>query len=270
MRHESAVRLQLLAGLRSAVAGDQLRLHYQPQVSLSDGRVVAVEALIRWQHPSLGMLPPHAFIELAEESGLILPIGQWVIRTAIRDMQHWDASGLPPVRVAVNISAVQFRQPDLAGTIQGILTETGFPADRLELELTESVAMRNPEQAEGTISRLNDIGVQVAIDDFGTGYSSMAYLKRFRIGKVKIDRSFVANLGHERDEEAIVTAIVDMAAALRCTAIAEGVETIEQVEFLSSVGCAEIQGYLISRPVPRDELTPLLRGPSVLPEALPG
>jgi EAL domain-containing protein (putative c-di-GMP-specific phosphodiesterase class I) len=214
------------------------------------------------------MLAPDAFIGLAEESGLILPIGEWVIRTAIRDAQRWDASGHAPVRVAVNISAVQFRQPDLGGTIQGILTESGFPAERLEVELTESVAMGNPDQAVHTIARLNDLGVHVAIDDFGTGYSSMAYLKRFRIGRVKIDRSFVANLGHERDEEAIVTAIVDMAAALRCTAIAEGVETIEQLDFLKAAGCAEIQGYLISRPVPQEELAALLTSASVLPASV--
>ena len=259
MHHQSALRLQLLSGLRHAIVADQLRLHYQPQVSLADDRIIAAEALIRWQHPDLGLLPPHAFIELAEESGLILPIGEWVIRTAIRDAQAWEAAGAPGITIAVNLSAVQFRQPELAHTIGSILEEMQFPAERLELELTETVAMRNPEQAEHTIAQLNALGVQLAIDDFGTGYSSMAYLKRFRIHKVKIDRSFVSDLGQDGDDEAIVQAIIDMARALRCSTIAEGVETQAQMDFLRAHGCQEIQGYLISKPVPPEDLLTMIR-----------
>jgi diguanylate cyclase (GGDEF)-like protein/PAS domain S-box-containing protein len=259
MHHQSAQRLQLLSGLRHAIESDQLRVHYQPQVSLTDGRIVAAEALIRWQHPDLGLLPPHAFIELAEESGLILPIGEWVIRTAIRDAQMWEAAGAPAITVAVNISAVQFRQPDLAKTVFCILDDMVFPAARLELELTETVAMRNPELAEQTIAQLNALGVQLAIDDFGTGYSSMAYLKRFHIHKVKIDRSFVSDLGQDGEDEAIVQAIINMASALRCSTVAEGVETADQMAFLRDNGCQAMQGFLISKPVPSEDLVAMLK-----------
>jgi diguanylate cyclase (GGDEF)-like protein/PAS domain S-box-containing protein len=256
----SVRRLQLVTALRKAIKNSELVLHYQPQVSLPDGRIVGAEALLRWQHPDFGILPPTAFIGLAEDSGLILPIGDWVLRQALADAAGWQGLLGYPLTVAVNISAVQFLQNDLPSRIAGILHESGFPAAQVDLEITESVAMRNPEAAAAMLSRLRGLGLSVSIDDFGTGYSSMAYLKRFHANRLKIDRSFVEDLGLDADGEAIVLAIIQLAKAVRCTTIAEGVETDAQREFLARHGCDVMQGFVFSRALP-DELfrTLLLR-----------
>ncbi len=258
MQEESALRLAMLSALRRALENGEFLLEYQPQASLTDGSVVGVEALIRWQHPDFGLLPPSAFIGLAEDSGLIHGIGDWVVQEAIRDAQMWEAQGLPPVIVAVNISAVQFRQRGLARRISEVLDATGFPAQRLEVELTESVAMGAPEIAEETLAGLHDLGVQIAIDDFGTGYSSLAYLTRFRVNRLKIDGSFVHQLGIDPEVEAIVSAIIELAKALHCTTVAEGVETHLQREKLIGLGCDVLQGYLFSRPVAASEIPGIL------------
>jgi diguanylate cyclase (GGDEF)-like protein/PAS domain S-box-containing protein len=249
----SVRRLQLVTALRKAIEKDELVVHYQPQLSLSDGRIVGAEALLRWQHPDFGLLQPGSFIGLAEDSGLILSIGDWVLRRAMTDAASWaDVTGRP-LTVAVNISAVQFLQNDLPDRVHWILRETGFPAEQLDLEITESVAMRNPDAAAAMLNRLRRLGVSISIDDFGTGYSSMAYLRRFHVNHLKIDRSFVEDLNLERDDEAIVLAIIQLAKALRCTTIAEGVETSAQREFLAGNGCDVMQGFLFSRALP-DEL----------------
>jgi len=264
MLANAAERLELLSALRKAVENDELVVHYQPQVSFADGEIVGVEALVRWQHPSLGLVQPSAFIGLAEDSGLILPIGEAVLNRALADAVAWEQAGGRPITVSVNLSAVQFVQTDLAERIRLALLRSGFPPERLELEITETIAMVSPEMAVGTIERLHAMGVEVSIDDFGTGYSSMAYLKRFRIDKLKIDRSFVQDLGRDPDDEAIVTAIIQVAKALRCVTIAEGVETHEQEEFLRSRGCDIAQGFHLHRPMPVEDLVELLR-PSVTP-----
>jgi diguanylate cyclase (GGDEF)-like protein/PAS domain S-box-containing protein len=259
MLANAAERLELVSALRKAVENDELVVHYQPQISLADDTIVGVEALVRWQHPSKGLLPPDTFIGLAEDSGLILPIGEAVLNRALADAMAWERDGGRPITVSVNLSAVQFVQTDLAERIRLALLRSGFPPERLELEITETIAMVNPGMAVTTIERLHEMGVQVSIDDFGTGYSSMAYLKRFHIDKLKIDRSFVSDLGRDPDDEAIVTAIIQVAKALRCVTIAEGVETHEQQEFLRSRGCDIAQGFHIHRPMPVDELVGLLR-----------
>ena len=258
MLANAAERLELLSALRKAVENDELVVHYQPQVSLADGSIVGVEALVRWQHPSLGLVQPGTFIGLAEDSGLILPIGEAVLNRALADAVAWEKAGGRPITVSVNLSAVQFVQTDLAERIRRALLRSGFPPERLELEITETIAMVSPEMAVATIERLHRMGVQVSIDDFGTGYSSMAYLKRFRIDKLKIDRSFVQDLGRDPDDEAIVTAVIHMAKSLRCVVIAEGVETHEQQEFLRSEGCDIAQGFHLHRPMPADQLVALL------------
>ena len=258
MLANAAERLELLSALRKAVENDELVVHYQPQVSLTDGSIVGVEALVRWQHPSLGLVQPDTFIGLAEDSGLILPIGEAVLNRALSDAVAWEQAGGREITVAVNLSAVQFVQTDLAERIRLAILRSGFPAERLELEITETIAMVSPEMAVTTIERLHRMGVKVSIDDFGTGYSSMAYLKRFRIDRLKIDRSFVQDLGRDPDDEAIVTAVIDMAKSLRCVVIAEGVETNEQQEFLRSRGCDIAQGFHLHRPMPVESLVGLL------------
>jgi diguanylate cyclase (GGDEF)-like protein/PAS domain S-box-containing protein len=258
MLANAAERLELLSALRKAVENDELVVHYQPQVSLADGSIVGAEALVRWQHPTLGLVQPGTFIGLAEDSGLILPIGEAVLNRALADAVAWEKAGARPVTVSVNLSAVQFVQSDLAERIRLALLRSGFPPERLELEITETIAMVSPEMAVTTIERLHRMGAQVSIDDFGTGYSSMAYLKRFRIDKLKIDRSFVQDLGRDPDDEAIVTAVINMAKSLRCVVIAEGVETHEQQEFLRSRGCDIAQGFHLHRPMPADQLVALL------------
>jgi len=241
--------LLLESGLRRALDENPLELHYQPQLNLTSGAMVGMEALIRWRHPQLGLIPPGDFIPLAEESGLILPIGTWVIEEACRQIRAWQQNGLPAVRVAVNISARQLRQKEFLAIVQNALSRNDLPQSALELEITESLLMENIQQAGKLLKDIEEQGISMAIDDFGTGYSSLAYLKSFPISKLKIDRSFVRDIPGDEGDVAIVSAIIGLAANLGLRVIAEGIETVEQMEFLRNRGCEEGQGFLLSRPL---------------------
>ena len=249
MQERSARTLQIENDLRRALQHGQLRLHFQPQFALADRRLVGAEALLRWRHPELGMVSPAEFVPIAEECGLILPIGEWVLRAAVRQLRIWQRAGLPPISVAVNLSAVQFRQANLTESVAQIIAQEGVPACFLELELTESIAMDQPLAAIATLDKLRALGVRISIDDFGTGYSSMSYLKRFRVDKLKIDRSFVAGLAVDPDDEAIVAATISLAHNLGLQIIAEGVENEAQLAFLCARGCDQAQGYLFGQPL---------------------
>jgi diguanylate cyclase (GGDEF)-like protein/PAS domain S-box-containing protein len=251
-------RLRLDADLRHALATEAFELHYQPRVSLTTGAITSVEALIRWRQPGHGLVSPASFIPLAEETGLIVPMGAWVLRTACRQMRVWRDAGLRDLRVAVNLSPRQFRQPDLIRMIAGILDDEGLEAAYLELEITEGVAMHDPVNNQKVLEDLSGRGIALAIDDFGTGYSSLAYLKRFPIDYLKIDQSFVRGLPGDEDDENIVRSIIALAKTLKLTVIAEGVETEAQREFLRRYECDEMQGYLFSKPRPAAELSELL------------
>jgi diguanylate cyclase (GGDEF)-like protein/PAS domain S-box-containing protein len=241
-------RLQLEAQLRKAVESDQLRLEFQPQIALATDRVIGAEALLRWCHPERGRLLPDDFVPLAEESGLIKPIGAWVLREACAQGRTWLDAGLGPLQLAVNISSRQLAQEDFLEQVAGALADAGFPGELLELEITESTAMAEPETTIATLSALKTLGVRIAIDDFGTGYSSLSYLRRFPLDRVKIDRSFTQGMTRDASNAGIVAAIIAMAHQLRFKVIAEGVEDEEQVAFLRAQGCEEIQGFLISPP----------------------
>ena len=249
----SARQLSLEGALRGAVERDELVLHYQPQIDLTRGEIVGVEALVRWQHPERGLLGPMEFIPLAEENGLIVPIGEWVLRTACAQARAWQEAGLRPIRVAVNLSVRQFYQKNLVETVARILEQTGLDSRYLELEITESCLMQNTRTTVALLAELNRLGMRISIDDFGTGYSSLSYLKRFPVDTLKIDRSFICDIGTDHDDDAIVKAIIALAQSLELRVVAEGVETPEQLHFLRTHGCNEIQGYLISRPLPADE-----------------
>jgi diguanylate cyclase (GGDEF)-like protein/PAS domain S-box-containing protein len=255
-------RLRLANLLRVALERGELQLHYQPQFSLTDGSIVGVEALLRWHSQELGMVSPAEFIPVAEESGSIMPIGEWVMRTAVAQLKRWIDEGYPSIFVAVNLSAVQFRHPSLLGLVSGILEESKLPPQCLEFELTEGVAMHDPEQVSSVIEKLHELGIRIAIDDFGTGYSSLNYLKRFKIHKLKIDRSFVRDLTTDLEDKAIVAAIISMANNLGLLTMAEGVETAGQLAYLKEQGCHEAQGFYLSKPVPAEEIEKLLNGSS--------
>lgn len=242
-------KLERQEELRRALAQSELFLQYQPQMDLATGRIFAVEALIRWRHPERGLVSPGAFIPLAEETGLILPIGDWTLRTACRQNKAWQLSGLPPIVVSVNVSARQFQEKDWVERVAAALEESGLEARYLELELTESLIMQDVQQAVETMHRLEKLGVHLAIDDFGTGYSSLSALKRFPVGRLKIDQSFVQDLPGDTDDAAIAQAIISLAHSLQLRVIAEGVETRDQLDFLHEAGCNEIQGYYLSRPI---------------------
>ena len=243
-------RLALESALRHALGRDEFVLHYQPRVDIPTGRIVGVEALLRWNHPDLPMVLPNQFIPLAEETGLIVPIGRWVLRTACAQSALWRHEGLPALRMAVNLSARQFSDDGLIDDIVDALAQAELAPNGLELEITESMVMQNPERAVTTLNRLREMGISVSIDDFGTGYSSLGYLKRFPIDNVKIDRSFIKDLPHDTDDAAITRAVIAMAQSLRIRVIAEGVETREQLQFLRDHDCNECQGYFLSRPLP--------------------
>jgi diguanylate cyclase (GGDEF)-like protein/PAS domain S-box-containing protein len=255
MQAQSARALLLENALRRALERKQLSLHYQPQFALADdgrSRVVGAEALLRWQHPELGWVSPSEFIPIAETTGLILPIGEWVLREALSQLCRWDSAGLPELTMAVNLSAVQFRHDDLPELVGRVLEEVGMPAQRLELELTEGAAMDNPSVAITVMNELHACGVRLSIDDFGTGYSSLSYLKKFRVSKLKIDQSFIRDLSEDTEDRAIVDAVIRMAGALGLQTLAEGVETEGQLAFLRRQGCQAVQGYLFSRPLPAE------------------
>ena len=260
MQEDSERTLQLENALRRALELDQLELHYQPQIALDSGRVVGVEALLRWHHPELGDVSPSDFIPVAEDSGLILPIGQWVVRTAVRQMKSWVDGGMAPRVMAVNLSAVQFRQARLPERVAQILDEFELPPRCLELELTESVAMEDPLAAIAVMDALHQRGIRMAIDDFGTGYSSLSYLKRFKVSKLKIDQSFVRDIARDPENEAIVEAIIGLSKTLGLQTIAEGVETAEQLAFLRAKGCHQVQGYYFARPMPAADFEDFVRG----------
>jgi len=259
MQLRSGRNLVLEVALRHAIERGELQLHYQPQISLIDGRITGAEALLRWRNPDLGSVSPTEFIPVIEDSGQILQIGAWVLRTAAAQMRDWMASGIDPFTLAVNISSVQFRHPNLSGLIARILRETGVNPRYLELELTERVAADDPLGAIAVMNELHQLGVRIAIDDFGTGYSSLNYLKRFRVHKLKIDQTFVRGLPEDPEDQAIVKAIINLASSLGVETIAEGVEEIEQVAFLKSHGCRQAQGFYFSQPVPAEQFTALLR-----------
>ncbi|MDZ4262413.1 MAG: EAL domain-containing protein [Pseudomonadota bacterium] len=252
-------RLNLERDLRRAIQREEFELYYQPKVDLRSGQIVGMEALLRWPHEDGHMVMPSDFIPLAEETGLILPLGEWVLRQACRQAVVWRQAGHLTLRMAVNLSAKQFDQADIATLIESVLDETGLPPEALELEVTESMVMKDADQAVVTLRRLRALGVHIAVDDFGTGYSSLSYLKKLPLQTLKIDRSFVRDLGHDSDDEAIVSAIISMAGTMEMRVVAEGVETVEQLEFLRRDGCDEAQGFLFSRPVPADQFELLLQ-----------
>ena len=254
-----AERLSLETDLRQALERSEFLLHYQPQVDIRRWEIVGVEALIRWQHPERGMVSPMTFIPLAEEVGLIDEIGQWVLRTACAQQVAWSACGLGEISIAVNLSSVQFQQSNLVESIRAIVGETGANPMRLELELTESTAMHDAENAVLTFQQLKAMGFSLSIDDFGTGYSSLAYLKRFPIDTIKIDRAFVKDLASESEHAAIAIAIIAMAHGLKLRVLAEGVETQPQLDILRDQGCDAIQGYFFSHPLPADRVEQLIR-----------
>jgi EAL domain-containing protein (putative c-di-GMP-specific phosphodiesterase class I) len=239
--------------LYHALSKKELHVVFQPQVDIYKGEVIGLEALLRWKHPVHGWIPPVKFITIAEETGLIIPIGQWILRTACRQMKEWQTRGLPPLRISVNLSIRQFYQQNLVDTIKEILEDTGLPAEYLELELTESMMM-NIEHTKKTLDDLKELGIQIAIDDFGTGYSSLSYLKHLPVDRLKIDKSFVQDIVDKDSDLTIISTIILTAHFLKLEVIAEGVETMIQKELLHSQHCAQIQGYLISKPLPPDQL----------------
>jgi diguanylate cyclase (GGDEF)-like protein len=251
-------RLDLERSLRRAIERDELVAYFQPQVDLRSGRISGMEALVRWKHPERGMVPPNEFIPIAEDSGLIVPLGEWVLEAACRQARLWHTQGFPGLRVAVNLSVVQLRESDLAQRFAAILARTGLDPRFLELEITEALVARNDQNTREQLARLRDMGVQLAIDDFGTGYSSLAYLTRLPIDCLKIDRSFVNDLQAGSNTEAVVRAILAIARSLHLRVVAEGVETEAQRELLVGLGAQEMQGFLFSRPLPDVEATALL------------
>lgn len=259
MNVKAVQRQSIEAGLRRALERQEFVLAYQPKVNLRSGTIVGVEALIRWQHPELGLLLPAQFVPVAEACGLILPIGRWVLREACTQARNWIQTGLPPITVAVNTSAIEFRAMDFLENVRTTLRETGLDPRYLELELTESILMRDPESAGTVLRALADSGVKLAVDDFGTGYSSLSYLRQFPIDTLKIDQSFVNQMTSNLDDATIVSAVISMGKSLKRRVIAEGVETADQRVFLMAHHCDEGQGYYFSRPVVADTLATLLR-----------
>jgi diguanylate cyclase (GGDEF)-like protein len=247
-------RLALESNLRKAIQNEEFLIHYQPRVSVDSLAITGVEALVRWQHPTLGLISPSEFIPLAEDTGLIVPIGEWVLRTACLQGRRWREQGFAPIPIAVNISARQFHDQDLAQTVIRILEETGLSPKYLELELTESSIMQDAEFAAEMLNRLKSMGINISIDDFGTGFSSLASLKRLPIDALKIDQSFVREATSDPDDAALVMAIITLAHNLRLKVIAEGVETEDQLRFLQLLRCDEIQGYFFSKPVSAETL----------------
>ncbi|MDO8989027.1 MAG: EAL domain-containing protein [Sideroxyarcus sp.] len=252
MNIDELEHMHLQGELRNAIRKQEFLLHYQPQIDVNSGRIVGAEALVRWQHPERGLLPPGKFIPLAERSGLIIPLGEWILNEACRQAQVWSQR-TSPLTVAVNLSALQFKRGNILETVKSALASSGLPARQLELELTESVLLQDEEAVMRTLSSLKEIGVKLSIDDFGTGYSSLSYLKRLAVDKLKVDQSFVRDMSVDPDDAAIVKAIIQLGHLLQLSVIAEGVESEAQMDILKSYGCDEIQGFLFSRPLPAEE-----------------
>jgi EAL domain-containing protein (putative c-di-GMP-specific phosphodiesterase class I) len=250
--------LTLENDLRTALEAGEFFLEYQPQMEIATGRITGIEALLRWQHPALGLVPPDRFIPIAENSGLILAIGEWVVRTACVQAKEWRSRGLGVAPVSVNVSALQFRQEGFCALIRRALRESGLPPEYLELELTESVLFSSADVMQTVLQELKAMGVALAIDDFGTGYSSLNYLKQFRVGKLKIDRSFIRDVVTDSDDATITKAIITMGRSMAMKVVAEGVETEAQLAFLREQGCDEIQGYYVSPPIGSGEMAALL------------
>ncbi|MFD2613322.1 putative bifunctional diguanylate cyclase/phosphodiesterase [Paenibacillus gansuensis] len=267
MNHRSLEQLNLENQLRKALDKNEITLFYQPLVDLQTGSITGMEALVRWKHPQ-GMISPADFIPLAEETGLILPIGNWVLRESCIQNKKWQDAGYPDLTVSVNISVNQFHQPGFVKYVQQTLTETGLDPHRLCLEITENVAMKNVTYIMDTMNKLKQMGVQISIDDFGTGYSSLSYLKRFDVDTLKIDQSFIRELSGDEDNMAIVTALIAMSKQLKIKTLAEGVETQDQLNFLIEQGCDGIQGFIFSRPVPPEQFEELMRSQHHLSKVL--
>lgn len=251
-------RLALENRLRRALENQEFLIVYQPQVDVQTSQIVGMEALLRWLNPEVGMVSPAQFIPLAEETGLIVPLGEWVLRTACQQNRMWREMGFPPLRVSVNLSARQFQEADLLAMIESVLRETGLPANGLSIELTESIVMTNPEKTIVTLNQLKSMGIKISIDDFGTGYSSLSYLKRFPLDTLKIDKSFINGVTSEPDAAAIAIAVTQMAHSLKLAVVAEGVETVEQLKFLQNCSCDSYQGFYFSRPLSPADFTDLL------------
>jgi diguanylate cyclase (GGDEF)-like protein len=260
MNARSQKKREIQEGLRNALANNEFVLLYQPQIDLRSGRIIGVEALIRWHHPQRGVISPIDFIPLAEETGLIVPIGDWVLRTACQQNKAWQAAGLCPITVSVNVSAHQFRERNLVDRVTQALHDSGLAARHLELELTESLIMQNRALAVETMRELKAMGVGLSIDDFGTGYSSLSALKSFPIARLKIDRSFVRDIPGDEDDKAIAMAVISLGHKLNLRVLAEGVETAGQLAFLRDNDCDEMQGYHFSKPVSAEDIGALLRG----------
>jgi EAL domain-containing protein (putative c-di-GMP-specific phosphodiesterase class I) len=259
MNIEVLERFSMENSLRNAADKKDFQLYYQPQFDSSTGRIIGVEALIRWMHPEKGMLLPDTFIPISEDNGLIMPIGSWVLRTACEQNKAWQIEGFPPIYVTVNISGIQFRQKKFLESVAQTLLDTGLEPQYLELELTESILMEPTETTFNTLNELKATGVRIAIDDFGKGYSSLGYLKRLPIDTLKIDRSFVHDIISNPDDRAIVRAIISLARSLNLKVIAEGVETHEQLSYLQEQGTDGIQGFLLSEPITPNSFTQLLK-----------
>jgi diguanylate cyclase (GGDEF)-like protein len=259
MTARSMERLMMENRLRHAVERNEMQLHFQPQISLATGRVTGVEALLRWQSPESGLLSPSEFVTMAEDTGLIVPIGDWVFQAACKQFRQWRDAGMTLERVSINVSPRQFRQPGIETRIEAAIKEAGIDPAAIELEITENTAMSNPTLTQGVLDRLRALGVQVAIDDFGTGYSSLATLKHFPVTRLKVDQVFVRNIVEDPGDAAIVVAIIRMAHSLKLAVVAEGVETESQLGFLQSHGCDEAQGFLFSRPLRAEDIAKWLR-----------
>ena len=259
MNAQAAERLQMQTQLRGALERGEFVLHYQPKVDLGSGAISGFEALLRWQHPLRGLVPPLQFISVLEETGLIIPVGEWVVRTVCEQLLRWQAEGVTPRPVAINLSARQFQQRHLDATIAAIVADTGVDAGLLEFELTESLLMSDAREAARILNNMRASGVRLSIDDFGTGYSSLAYLKRFPLDALKIDRAFIRDVTTDADDASIALAIINLAHSLKLKVVAEGVETAAQLEFLRARGCDEVQGFYFARPLVAADCTRALR-----------
>ena len=259
MNLRAVERQSIESSLRRALDRNEFALHYQPKINLVSGDIAGVEALIRWQHPERGFILPGQFVAIAEDCGLILQIDRWVLREACRQARAWQDMGLPPTRISVNVSPVEFREKDFVQTVRTTLSKTGLEARYLELELTEGVLMEDAELTTALLNELKAMGVHLAVDDFGAGYSSLSYLRRFPIDVLKIDRSFVHQITADSDDSTIVSSIINLGKSLKHTVVAEGIETREQKSYLQDQHCAEGQGYLFSRPLIAAQFARLLR-----------
>lgn len=262
-------RLELENNLRHALELDEFKIHYQPKVDLQTGQITGMEALVRWKPEGSDLIPPVRFIPILEETGLIVPVGEWILRTACKQTKIWHEAGYPNLSVAVNLSGRQFNQDDLVDVVNRALEDTGLSPSHLELELTESILMEYLEKTVSTMRKFSDMGIRISIDDFGTGYSSLGYLNKFPIHTLKIDRSFVSDIGRDKDSAALTQAIISMAQKLRLTVVAEGVENLKQLQFLQGSKCDEVQGYFFSPPVAAEAFAKLLiQGPMFNPGAI--